>query len=792
MEDMVKVSLVLPSLNVGKYIGECIESAINQTLQEIEIICVDAGSTDGTLEIIEEYAERDSRIQVIKSDQKSYGHQMNLGIGAAKGEYIGILETDDIAPPEMYEELYEVAYRNRVDLVKADFYRFTGSGDNMKKDLIRVTGKKSDAYNKVIDVSKEKGCFNFVMNTWSGIYSRKFLLENEIWHHETPGASFQDNGFWFQTFMKAKRAYFVNKAYYMNRRDREDSSVFNSKNIYAICEEYDWLEEKLKSVPGCYEEFGPLHAYFAFRNYKWTLDRIMYADKAEFYSRLRKKLEGYHKAGIIDYSIFREFNENMALSLWAILNRSEEYYAEFYQDTERIIEEIPEERPVFIYGAGKVGKDCLDGFLKTGRKDQVKYFAVTKASGDEEPYQGVPVFGIDELTAWKDDAAVILAVKPSFRREMLMNLLRLGFRDIREWPDLEYVLRDKYPPEVQFWQKKLENGYVFPYDKVQKGSKILIYGGSDVAMSYYWQMEMTGYANVVQWVVTGSSDYQRAFPVELPEAIGNIPFDYAVVAYEDVAGARKAGWELLTKGVPEERLVWSSQSMEVAKQKLEADAQRMRFELEDYLGMKRDRMREELRREKEYLLSLTQASSRVLPKVVLQAASGIGKAMSDFISLMEKADACISLRIYMGNKAVKEDIMEILSFMPEDKKIFGKKIVLVDPLQLAEDVCECLAGSNIGVIIIYTDYNLFHSRDGIMENLERFQVQSECFFDYSCDSIAKAQADAILLDDGKIYECAEECIYKKDFCKESAEYESEIETFSFEKLFKGRVEDEAL
>ena len=779
MKDMVKVSLVLPSLNVGKYIGECIESAINQTLQEIEIICVDAGSTDGTLEIIEAYAERDSRIQVIKSDQKSYGHQMNLGIGAAKGEYIGILETDDIAPPNMYEELYEVAYRNRVDLVKADFYRFTGSGDNMKKDLIRVTGKKSDAYNRVIDVSQKKECFNFVMNTWSGIYSRKFLLENEIWHHETPGASFQDNGFWFQTFMKAKRAYFVNKAYYMNRRDREDSSVFNSKNIYAICEEYDWLEEKLKAVPDCYEEFGPLHAYFAFRNYKWTLDRIMFADKAEFYTRLRKKFEGYYEAGIIDYSIFRAFNENMAFSLWAILNRPEEYYAEFYQDTERIIEEISEDKPVFIYGAGKVGQDCLEGFMKTGRKGQVKCFAVTKASDNEKLYQGLSVFAIDEMTAWKDDVAVILAVKPSFRREMLMNLLKLGFRDIREWPDLEYVLRDKYVPEVQYWQKKLEKDYVFPYDKVPKDSKIIIYGDSDVAKSYYWQMEKTGYANVVQWGEMDSSDCHDAVPVESPESIGNIPFDYAVVAYEDTARARKAAWELMSKGVPEKSLVWSSQSVEMAKQKLEADTKRIHFELEDYLGMKKDRMREELREEKASLLALAKGEGHVLPKVVLQAASGIGKAMTDLTLLMEKADVCISLRIYMGNKVSKEEFMEISSCLMGNKKILGRKIVLVDPSYLDEDVCVRMAGSNMGIAIIYTDYDLFQSRGIVLENLERFHVQSECFFDYGCDSIVKEQADTILLDGGKIYECVEERIYKKGFNIESAAYKSDIETFSF-------------
>lgn len=79
-----KVSVIIPSLNVGKYIAECLDSVINQTMRDIEIICVDAGSTDGTLETIKEYAQNDKRIKVLNSDMKSYGRQMNMGLEIAK------------------------------------------------------------------------------------------------------------------------------------------------------------------------------------------------------------------------------------------------------------------------------------------------------------------------------------------------------------------------------------------------------------------------------------------------------------------------------------------------------------------------------------------------------------------------------------------------------------------------------------------------------------------------------------------------------------------------------------
>ena len=122
---MIKVSVIMPSLNVAPYIRECLESVVNQSLNDIEIICVDAGSTDGTREIIAEYAKNDQRIRCIDSDMKSYGHQVNLGIEAAIGDYIAVLETDDYIDTCMYEKLYDTASVYDLDYIKSDFDAFT-------------------------------------------------------------------------------------------------------------------------------------------------------------------------------------------------------------------------------------------------------------------------------------------------------------------------------------------------------------------------------------------------------------------------------------------------------------------------------------------------------------------------------------------------------------------------------------------------------------------------------------------------------------------------------------------
>lgn len=106
------VSVIMPSLNVVKYIDECIQSVLNQSLKEIGIICVDAGSTDGTYERLKEYETNDSRVRVILSDKRSYGYQVNLGIKESNAKYIGIVETDDYVDENMFGILYHRAKNN--------------------------------------------------------------------------------------------------------------------------------------------------------------------------------------------------------------------------------------------------------------------------------------------------------------------------------------------------------------------------------------------------------------------------------------------------------------------------------------------------------------------------------------------------------------------------------------------------------------------------------------------------------------------------------------------------------
>lgn len=227
-----KVSIIVPIYNVEDYLEECMESIVRQTLEDIEIICINDGSTDSSMEILSRYADNDSRIIVVDKKNEGYGIGMNIGLERATGEYVGIVEPDDYVPLDMYEDLYLKAKEYELDFVKADFFRFkTAPNGNMELVYNHLTGTKED-YNVVFNPSNTPEALRYVMNTWSGIYKNDFLRKYNIRHHETPGASFQDNGFWIQTFCFASRAMILDQAVlYESKRQPEFLRKQSGKGI---------------------------------------------------------------------------------------------------------------------------------------------------------------------------------------------------------------------------------------------------------------------------------------------------------------------------------------------------------------------------------------------------------------------------------------------------------------------------------------------------------------------------------------------------------------------------------
>lgn len=288
---MAKVSIIVPTYNVEQYLEECMESIVGQTLKDLEIICVNDGSTDNSLNILKRYASTDDRIIIIDKKNEGYGCAMNDGLDRASGEYIGIVEPDDYVDLHMYEDLYHIAVEKNLDIVKADFYRFVRNKNGETLKSYDALSKDGSGYNKVIDPKKNDKIFKYVLNTWSGIYRREFLEKYHIRHNTTPGASFQDNGFWFQTFCLAERVYFVNRPYYMNRRDNPNSSVKSRTKVYCMNEEYKYIHEFLDARPELKKIFIYVYSMQRFRNYFWTYSRIDRRFKKEYLERMCAELK---------------------------------------------------------------------------------------------------------------------------------------------------------------------------------------------------------------------------------------------------------------------------------------------------------------------------------------------------------------------------------------------------------------------------------------------------------------------------------------------------------------------
>lgn len=244
----------MPSLNVGEYIEECILSVINQTLEEIEIICIDAGSTDDTLDILKKYTEKDSRITILTSNEKSYGHQVNMGLEQAKGEYISIIETDDFIDENMLETLYGMSEDGKVDLIKSTFYHYNDyDKNNIKADIDNF--KVELPTSKKFTLKEESLFVEGHPSVWAGIYKRSFLEENEIKMVEAPAGGWVDNPFFFETAIAAESIVYTHQPFYYYRVSNPNSSSnqFNDfsmpmkrvMDMFDILDKYNFNDENV-------------------------------------------------------------------------------------------------------------------------------------------------------------------------------------------------------------------------------------------------------------------------------------------------------------------------------------------------------------------------------------------------------------------------------------------------------------------------------------------------------------------------------------------------------------------
>lgn len=221
-----KVSVIIPVYNVEEYLRECLDSVVNQTLKEIEIICVDDGSTDNSLEILKEYAQKDNRITVIKQRNSGSGTARNCGINIAKGDFIAFMDSDDIYPEnKTLSTIYVKTTENNALIC--------GGSVNQIKDgkLITDTSNFEEGYSFKQEGFVDYKDYQFDYGYWRFIYNRNFLIENLIFFPNYK--RYQDPPFFVKSMCLAKKFYALKEATYIYR--------ISYKKI-------QWTEEKVLDV----------------------------------------------------------------------------------------------------------------------------------------------------------------------------------------------------------------------------------------------------------------------------------------------------------------------------------------------------------------------------------------------------------------------------------------------------------------------------------------------------------------------------------------------------------------
>ena len=246
---MPKFSIIIPVYNVEEYLEECLESIVNQSFKDFEVICVNDGSTDNSLEILQKYAEKDKRFKVLNQENQGQGVARNNALNIANGEYILFVDPDDFIELNMLE-----VFNERLDIQNVDvaFFDYQIFGENTKTKIVRFMDEMKNTLNLNINDNfifnwQELVKDNFrytAMMVWNKVYSNKFLKENHI--QFAPNKHAEDHIFSISATLLANKISYIKKTLYYYRK-RSDSSVNKvSENNFCIFENIAIVADFLK------------------------------------------------------------------------------------------------------------------------------------------------------------------------------------------------------------------------------------------------------------------------------------------------------------------------------------------------------------------------------------------------------------------------------------------------------------------------------------------------------------------------------------------------------------------
>ena len=314
-----KVSVILPVYNVAPYLEQCMDSIINQTLKEIEIICVDDGSTDESLDILKNYAKNDERIILIEQKNAGAGAARNNGLAKARGKYLSFLDSDDFFEPMMLEKAYQKAVESEAQIVvfRSDQYR--EDLDEFVRINWTLREKEIPPYRPVNHRNIAGNVFKtFVGWAWDKLFERDFVEQRHLLFQEQRTSN--DMLFVFSAVAFADRIDIVDEILAHQRRNNPNSlSNTREKSWQCFYEALKALKKALQDN-GNFWEFEQDYINYALHFSLWNFETLTGEKKEVLYQKLKE--EWFQELGVSDKDDRYFYNKRELEKYKIIMNHS--------------------------------------------------------------------------------------------------------------------------------------------------------------------------------------------------------------------------------------------------------------------------------------------------------------------------------------------------------------------------------------------------------------------------------------------------------------------------------------
>ncbi len=320
------LSIAMPIYNVDQYLGLCLDSLCKALLpiEHKEVICVNDGSTDKSLEIIKEHKRKYNFIKIIDQENGGYGRAVNVGLDEAVGEFVTIVESDDAILPNIYEKLLNKLERNPdIDFVKTPYHAWIN-------EEIAYTVEMLDPPINATSIVEYSYPMVFPSSIWSAVYRRNYLNNNNIRVIETPGANYQDTYFNSLVYLCGGKMLYHPEGYYLYRRDREESSVNSKVKTNELFNVHSSLSEALKSRDLFSGEIKALFYAASLRQIVWFFGRVA----PHYHKKAFKLAHGQFTPVFNDSTLYeqvsQQLSENEKLQLEKLKSNSMNFFNSFF------------------------------------------------------------------------------------------------------------------------------------------------------------------------------------------------------------------------------------------------------------------------------------------------------------------------------------------------------------------------------------------------------------------------------------------------------------------------------